>query len=120
MTVSAMIQPNKIRLPWRFRGKIELSPLQLVGENLLGLPYLQGQICNRSAHGISLRMVICVYNEQHQLVFAGTPGVLERLYLDPQQQRTFRTSLRTIETSTKHDYRRLWLTRSHIEIRIEA
>ncbi len=119
MGLSAVVQPNKVRLPWSLRGKVEVGPLQLVGENGIGLPYIQGRIRNRSGRMLSVRMVVHVYNEQRQLLFTGTPGILDTMELDPQQQRTFRVSLRDAATPRQPDHKRMWVTRSRIEIVID-
>ena len=74
MALSEVIHPNKIRLPWSLRGKVEVGPLQLVGQNALGLPYVQGQIRNRSGRPLHLKIVVRVLNEQRQPIFAGSPG----------------------------------------------
>ena len=68
MALSEVIQPNKVRLPWSLRGKVEVGPLQLVGQNALGLPYVQGQIRNRSGRPLHLKIVVRVLNEQRQVI----------------------------------------------------
>ena len=89
MALSEVIQPNKVRLPWSLRGKVEVGPLQLVGQNALGLPYVQGQIRNRSSRPLHLKIVVRVLNEQRQPIFAGSPGILEVFDLDAQQRAAF-------------------------------
>jgi len=120
MALSEVIQPNKIRLPWSLRGKVEVGPLQLVGQNALGLPYVQGQIRNRSGRPLHLKIVVRVLNEQRQPIFAGSPGILEVFDLDAQQQRAFRISLRDQGTAGQLDRQRMWVTRSGVEISIEG
>jgi hypothetical protein len=119
MALSEVIQPNKVRLPWSLRGKVEIGPLQLVGQNTLGLPYVQGQIRNRSGRPLHLKIVVRVLNEQRQPIFAGSPGILEVFDLDAQQQRAFRISLRDEGTAGQLDRQRLWVTRSGVELSIE-
>ncbi len=89
MGLSAIVEPNKVRLPWSLRSKLEVWPLQLIGENGLGLPYIQGRISNHSSRSLRLRILVRVFNEQRQLIFTGSPGILETFDLDPQQQRSF-------------------------------
>lgn len=120
MALAEAIPANKVRLPWPLRGKVEVSPLQLIGQNAAGLPYLQGQIRNRSNRALRLHVVARVLNEQNQPVFTGSPGILETFDLDPQQQRSFRISLRDVGTTGQRDRQRLWLTRSAIELCIEG
>ena len=120
MALSEVIQPNKVRLPWSLRGKVEIGPLQLVGQNALGLPYVQGQIRNRSGRPLHLKIVVRVLNEQRQPIFAGSPGILEVFDLDAQQQRAFRISLRDQGTAGQLDRQRMWVTRSGVEISIEG
>jgi hypothetical protein len=115
-----VVQPNKVRLPWSLRGKVEVGPLQLVGQNPLGLPYIQGQIRNRSGRPLHLRIVVRVLNEQRQPIFAGSPGILETFDLDAQQQRAFRISLRDEGSAGQRDRQRMWVTRSGVEISIEG
>ena len=119
MALSEVIQPNKVRLPWSLRGKVEIGPLQLVGQNTLGLPYVQGQIRNRSGRPLHLKIVVRVLNEQRQPIFAGSPGILEVFDLDAQQQSAFRISLRDEGTAGQLDRQRLWVTRSGVELSIE-
>ena len=120
MAVSEVVQPDKVRLPWSLRGKVEVSSLQLVGQNALGLPYIQGQIRNRSKRTLQLKIVVRVMNEQRQPIFAGSPGILETFDLDAQQQRAFRVSLRDEGASGQRDRQRMWVTRSGVEISIEG
>jgi len=120
MALSEVIQPNKVRLPWSLRGKVEVGPLQLVGQNALGLPYVQGQIRNRSGRPLHLKIVVRVLNEQRQPIFAGSPGILEVFDLDAQQQRAFRISLRDQGAAGQLDRQRMWVTRSGVEISIEG
>jgi hypothetical protein len=120
MGLSAVVQPNKVRLPWSLRGKLEVGPLQLVGQNALGLPYIQGQIRNRSGRPLRLRVTVRVLNEQRQPIFAGSPGILETFDLEPQQQRSFRISLRDVGASGQLDRNRMWVTRSGLELSIEG
>ena len=119
MALSAVVQPSKLRLPWLLRGKLEVGPLQLVSQNALGLPYIQGQIRNRSGRPLRLRLTLRVLNEQRQPIFAGTPGVLDTFELEPQQQRAFRISLRDAGPGGQLDRQRMWVTRSGIELCIE-
>ena len=119
MGVSEIVQPYKVRLPWSLRGKLEIGPLQLVGLNPLGLPYIQGHIFNRSGRGLQLRMLARVLNELHQPIFAGSPGILDTFDLEAQQQRAFRISLRDLGPIGQLDRQRLWATRSGIELIIE-
>jgi len=118
MALSEVLQPQRVRLPWALRGKVEVGMLQLVGQNALGLPYIQGNIRNRSSRPLRLQIVARVLNEQHQPIFAGTPGILETFELDPQQQRSFRISLRDTGTSGNIDRQRMWVTRSGVELSI--
>jgi hypothetical protein len=120
MALSVVIQPNKVRLPWSLRGKVEVGPLQLVGQNALGLPYIQGQLSNRSGRPLRLRVIVRVFNEQHEPIFAGSPGILETFELDSQQQRAFRVSLRDVGTGKQIDRLRMWVTRSGLEMSIES
>jgi hypothetical protein len=120
MALSEVIQPNKVRLPWSLRGKVEIGPLQLVGQNALGLPYVQGQIRNRSGRPLHLKIVVRVLNEQRQPIFAGSPGILDVFDLDAQQQRAFRISLRDEGNAGQLDRQRLWVTRSGVELSIEG
>jgi hypothetical protein len=120
MAVSEMVQPDKVRLPWSLRGKVEVSSLQLVGQNALGLPYIQGQIRNRSNRALHLKIVVRVLNEQRQSIFTGSPGILDTFDLDPQQQRAFRISLRDEGAQGQRDRQRMWVTRSGVEISIEG
>ncbi|MBK9943193.1 MAG: hypothetical protein U0Z44_10020 [Kouleothrix sp.] len=120
MAVAELIQPNKIRIPWSLRGKVEIGPLQLVGQNPLGLPYVQGQVRNRSGRPLNLRIVVRVLNEQRQPVFAGMPGILDTFAIEAQQQRSFRISLHDASAAGQHDRQRIWLTRAGVEISVEA
>ena len=120
MAVCEVVQPDKVRLPWSLRGKVEVSALQLVGQNGLGLPYIQGQIRNRSKRALQLKIVVRVMNEQRQPIFAGSPGILETFDLDAQQQRAFRVSLRDEGVPGQRDRQRMWVTRSGVEISIEG
>jgi hypothetical protein len=120
MALSAVVQPDKLRLPWSLRSKLEVGPLQLVGQNALGLPYIQGQIRNRSGRPLRLRLTVRVLNDQRQPIFAGTPGILDTFALEPQQQRSFRISLREASSGGSVDYQRMWVTRSAIELSIES
>ncbi|HNP71694.1 MAG TPA: hypothetical protein PLO33_04890 [Kouleothrix sp.] len=120
MAVSELIQPSKVRVPWSLRGKVEIGPLQFVGQNTLGLPYVQGQIRNRSGRPLSLRIVVRVLNEQRQPIFSGAPGILDTFALEAQQQRAFRVSLHDDGPSGQRDRQRMWLTRSGVEISIES
>ena len=120
MALSEVVQPDKVRLPWSLRGKVEVGPLQLVGQNALGLPYIQGQIRNRSGRPLHLKIVVKVLNDQRQPIFSGSPGILETFDLDAQQQRAFRISLRDTSAAGEHDRKRLWVTRSGVEISIEG
>jgi hypothetical protein len=120
MAQSEVVQPNKVRVPWSLRGKVEVGPLQLVGQNPLGLPYIQGQIRNRSGRPLHLKIVVQVLNEQHQPIFTGSPGILETFEIDAQQQRAFRVSLRDTGVGGQLDRKRLWVTRSGVEISIEG
>lgn len=110
----------KVRLPWSLRSKVEISPIQYVGQNHVGLPYLQGQIRNRSGRALRLRIVARVLNEQRQPIFAGMPGILDIFSLDPQQQRSFRISLHDVSASCQSDLQRLWLTRTAIELSVDS
>ena len=120
MAVSELVRPDKIRLPWSLRGKVEVSPLQLVGQNPLGLPYIQGQIRNRSGRALRLRILALVLNDLRQPIFSGTPGILDTFDLEPLQQKTFRISLRDAGGAGQHDRQRLWVTRSGVEISIQG
>jgi len=120
MALSAVVQPAKIRLPWSLRGKLEVGALQLIGQNALGLPYIQGQLRNRSSRPLRLRVIARVLNEQRQPIFAGSPGILETFVLEPQQQRWFRISLGDVAVARQFDRNRLWATRSGIELSIES
>src|SRR5262245_63833708 len=120
MALSAIVQPDKLRLPWSLRGKLEVGPLQLVGQNALGLPYVQGQIRNRSGRPLHLKIVVRVLNEQRQPIFTGSPGILDVFELDAQQQRAFRISLRDQVGVGQLDRQRMWVTRSGVEISIEG
>lgn len=120
MAVSEIVQPSRVRLPWSLRGKLEIGPLQFVGENPLGLPYIQGQIRNRTGRPLRLRVVVRVLNDQHQPIFAGSPSILETFDLEAQQQRAFRVSLRDASAAGQHDRQRLWVTRSGVEISVET
>ena len=120
MALSAVVQPDKLRLPWSLRSKLEVGPLQLVSQNALGLPYIQGQIRNRSGRPLRLRLTVRVFNEQRQPIFAGSPGILDTFELEPQQQRTFRISLRDVGPGGQLDRQRMWVTRSGIELSIES
>lgn len=113
-------QPPRIRLPWALRGKVEIGPIQYVGQNNAGLPYMQGQIRNRSGRALQLRIIARVLNDQRQPIFAGTPGILETFQIDPQQQRSFRISLRDLSTASQTDTQRLWLTRTAVELCVEG
>ena len=120
MALSELVQANKIRVPWSLRGKVEVGPLQFVGQNGLGLPYVQGHIRNRSGRPLQLKIVVRVLNEQRQPIFAGSPGILETFDIDAQQQRAFRVSLRDEGAAGQRDRQRMWLTRSGVEISIEG
>jgi hypothetical protein len=120
MAVAEMVQPDKVRLPWSLRGKVEVSSLQLVGQNALGLPYIQGHIRNRSSRALHLKIVVRVLNDQRQPIFTGSPGILETFDLDAQQQRAFRISLRDEGPAGQRDRQRMWVTRSGVEISIEG
>jgi hypothetical protein len=120
MAPSEVLQSSKVRLPWSLRGKVEVGPLQLVGQNPLGLPYVQGQIRNRSGRPLRLRVTAQVLNDQRQPIFTGSPGILETFDLEPQQQRAFRISLRAVGSPGQFDHQRLWVTRSSLELSIEA
>lgn len=120
MAVSELIQPNKVRVPWSLRGKVEVGPLQFVGQNALGLPYVQGQIRNRSGRPLNLRIVVRVINDQRQPIFSGAPGILDTFTLDGQQQRAFRVSLHDDGPAGQRDRQRMWLTRAGVEISIES
>lgn len=120
MAVVETVQPHKIRLPWSLRSKLEISPLAFVGQNAIGLPYIQGQIRNRLDRALQLRMVAYVFNERREPIFVGTPGILETLELDAQQQRIFRISLKDVDAVEGIDRQRLWVTRTRIELSIEA
>lgn len=114
------IQPPRVRMRWSLRNKVEISPIRFIGQNAAGLPYLQGQIRNRSGRPLNLRIVARVLNEQRQPIFAGSPGILEIFQIDPQQQRAFRISLRDINMAGQSDCQRMWVTRSAIELIIES
>ena len=120
MAVAEVVHPNNVRVPWSLRGKVEVGQLQLIGQNPLGLPYVQGQIRNRSGRPLSLRIVVRVLNEQRQPIFSGTPGILETFTIDPLQQRAFRVSLRDEGPTGQRDRQRMWLTRSGLEVSIEG
>jgi hypothetical protein len=120
MAVSEMVHPDKVRLPWSLRGKVEVSSLQFVGQNALGLPYIQGHIRNSSRRPLQLKIVVRVLNEQRQPIFAGSPGILETFDVDAQVQRSFRISLRDEGATGQRDRQRMWVTRSGVEISIEA
>src|SRR5690242_14664928 len=120
MALSELVQANKIRVPWTLRGKVEVGPLQFVGENALGLPYVQGYVRNRSGRSLRLKIVVRVLNDQRQPIFSGTPGILETFELDAQQQRAFRVSLRDVTAAGQLDRKRIWLTRSGVEVSIEG
>jgi hypothetical protein len=120
MALSELVQANKIRLPWSLRGKVEVGPLQFVSQNTLGLPYVQGHIRNRSGRPLHLKIIVRVLNDQHQPIFAGSPGILETFDIDAQQQRAFRVSLRDEGPTGQRDRQRMWLTRSGVEISIEG
>ena len=119
MTTSTL-QPNTTRIPWLLRSKIEVSTLQFVGRNAIGLPYLQGQIRNRSNRPLSLQLVARVLNDQQQPVFSGTPSILGTFVLEPHQQRAFRISLSDVSGMPRQDRERLWVTRSSVELSIEG
>lgn len=118
--VSNNLQPNTVRVPWLLRSKLEVGTLQLTGRNAIGLPYLQGQIRNRSGRQLSLQLVARVLNEQQQAVFSGTPGILGTFVLEPHQQRSFRISLSDVSGMPRQDRERLWITRSSVELSIEG
>lgn len=120
MAAIETVHPSKVRMPWALRGKVQFGPLQLIGESPLGLPYVQGQIRNRSSRPLRLRIVAKVLNDLRQPIFAGSPGILDTFDLDPQQERTFRISLRDVGNSSGRDRKRLWVTRSGIEINVEG
>jgi hypothetical protein len=120
MALSEVVQPGKVRLPWSLRGKVEVGPLQFVGQNALGVPYIQGHIRNRSGRPLHLKIVVRVLNGQRQPIFSGSPGILETFDLDAQQQRAFRISLRDAGTPGERDRQQLWVTRSAVEISIEG
>ena len=120
MALSELVQPSKVRLPWSLRGKVEIGPLQLVGQNALGLPYVQGHVRNRSGRPLQLKIVVRVLNEQGLPIFAGSPGILDTFGLDSQQQRAFRVSLHDEGPAVQRDRQRMWLTRSGVEISIEG
>jgi hypothetical protein len=120
MALSEVVHPDKVRLPWSLRGKVEVGPLQFVGQNALGVPYIQGHIRNRSGRPLHLKIVVRVLNDQRQPIFSGSPGILETFDLDAQQQRAFRISLRDAGTVGQRDRQRLWVTRSGVEISIEG
>ena len=120
MAVSELVQANKIRVPWALRGKVEVGSLQFVGQNALGLPYVQGYVRNNSGWPLQLKIVVRVLNDQRQPIFSGTPGILETFDIDAQQQRAFRVSLRDEGSIGQRDRQRMWLTRSGVEISIEG
>ena len=120
MALSEVVQPDKIHVPWSLRGKVEVGPLQFVGQNALGLPYIQGQIRNRSGRTLQLKIVVRVLNEQRRPSFTGSPGILDTFSLDAQQQRAFRISLRDEGPTGQRDRQRMWVTRSGVEISIEG
>lgn len=119
MAMPELVQPNKVRVPWSLRGKVEIGQLQFVGQNTLGLPYVQGAIRNRSGRPLNLRIVVRVLNERRQPIFSGTPGILDTLTLDLQQQRAFRVSLHDAGQPGQSERQRLWNTRSGLEVSIE-
>lgn len=120
MLASEVVQPNKVRVPWSLRGKLDVSTLRFVGQNALGLPYIQGYIRNCSQRALHLRVVVRVLNEQRQAIFAGTPGVLETFAIEPNQQRAFRISLRDVGPAGQRDHQRMWVTRGAVEVSVEA
>jgi hypothetical protein len=118
MALSEVVRPNKVRLPWSLRGKVEVGTLQFVGQNTLGLPYIQGQIRTLSGRPLQLRVLALVLNELGQPIFSGSPGILDTFDLDAQQQRTFRISLHDAGGAGPRDRQRLWATRSGVEFSI--
>lgn len=118
--ITDMLQPNKVRIPWLLRNKVEVSGLQLVGQNAIGLPYLQGQIRNCTDRSLNLRVTARVFNDQNQAIFSGKPGVLDMFVLEPNQQRTFRISLSDVSGLPRQDRQRLWITRAGLELSVEA
>lgn len=118
--ITDTLQPNKVRIPWLLRNKIEVSALQLVGQNAIGLPYLQGQIRNCTGRPLSLRITARVFNDQHQAVFSGKPGVLDTFVLEANQQRSFRISLSDVSGLPRQDRQRVWITRAGLELSVEA
>lgn len=120
MTILPSIQPKKIRLTWSLRGKLEVGPVQFVGQNALGLPYVQSYIINHSARTLRLHVVVHVLNELHKPIFTGSPGILDTFDVEPQQHRTFRISLLDTRNGGEFDRQRLWATRSGVEIVIKS
>lgn len=120
MALSELVQASKIRVPWTLRGKVEVGPLQFIGQNVLGLPYVQGHVRNCSGRPLQLKIVVRVLNEQRQPIFSGSPGILETFHLDAAQQRAFRVSLHDEAAAGQRDRQRMWLTRSGVEISIEG
>ncbi|NJO81421.1 MAG: hypothetical protein HC828_00790 [Blastochloris sp.] len=120
MTILESVQTQKIRLAWSLRGKLEVGPVQFVGQNALGLPYVQSYLINHSARTLRLHVVVHVLNELHKPIFTGSPGILETFDIEAQQRRTFRISLRDIRTGGQFDRQRLWATRSGVEIVIKS
>lgn len=119
MGLPEVVHP-KVRLPWSLRGKIDISQLQLVGQNARGVPYIQGQIRNRSSRPLRLKILVEVLNDLHKPIFSGSPSILETFDLDAQQQRAFRISLKETAKNGNLDCQRLWVTRSEVQIKIEA
>lgn len=117
---AAVVQPNRIRLPWSLRGKVEVDRLQFVGRNTLGLPYIQGQIRNRSTRVLQLRIVACVLNERREVVFIGSPSILETFPLNALQERAFRISLHDVMLGAAFDRQELWGSRAGLEIQIQS